>query len=320
MNYYVTFYSSDPSGIPNGWPKRMELESFDPGNEVIKTGEEVQAIVDSLALQKEIWNTLQSKFLSNNKAAYDTIGNLKTVTEKTTLSSVFFISHNLCDKCSWYQESENVTDETLTWNPVSEKYESIHTFWIDLKHGRFTSEDKITGVANYYPTITVDDVEKIEDTDYTVNYESGSISPITWDGSDNDVVVATSYFYATSSSYTFYVSAGKKVKIEDTEVQRSVNIPMDEHIVDFDVYVGATMVARRSYKCYKDYLNVSNRSYPIVPASGELTQDVQILRWDYPGAIFLKDETYSIRCSIRGDQPFTGEMFTVTCYGVSENV
>ena len=249
----------------------------------------------------------------DNMCSKDADNNILVVDQKTTASSIFFISHNYCDPCSWYAESVRISGEIMSWN--GSVYNSAHAYWIDLTHGRMTGEDSIS--SSYLPVVSVSGVVKTEGTDYTINYESGSVTPITWVGDTTDISVT--YSYASGSGFYFPVIAGKKVKIDDTEVQRSVNIALNQHIIDFDILVNGSRIGGRAYKNYKDYLNVSNKAYPIVPAGGELTQDVQILHWDYPGAIYLKNSTYSIRCKIRGDQPFTGEFFVVTCYGTSWN-
>ena len=264
----------------------------------------------------------------------DSSNNLVMVPEPRDGDKYNKFSINWCDKCSWYQSSTKVTTETLSDSGDGLTFNSANTHWIDMTHGRITDEDNIVAEAgsdNWIPVITVDDVEQTVETDYTINYENGTV---TFSSSQSGNVVKATYWYASSGTYALTVPAGKTLQLLRVEVQFSKNITLNDtmlftpkgyagvfapHLVPSPL-AATDLVALASpykYKNAKDYINESNGSHPLVPAWGELSDDVVILVWEYLSRTDLNgDAGMRIEVSMENDTVHTGEIAVLTFYGI----
>lgn len=244
---------------------------------------------------------------------------ISVVTNKTKQSSSMMVSHNYADPCTWYTEAGQQISGTLSWN--GSYYTSAHQNWIDLYHRRLTDEQKIQ--SNYKVSVWVDDVLKTEDIDYTINYNSGIVIPSTW--SDSGQNVKATYHYASGTSFYWQPVEGKKLVLSDTEIQRSMDINLSAQ--DFGWFeiqynhptYGWIVADSRRYGSYKDFINTSNRSYPLFPADMEIPVDVQIMRWDYLSLVTLPSSDYRICVRIENDTVYDGTLFVVTLYALFEN-
>ena len=242
---------------------------------------------------------------------------------------------NLCDKCTWYQQSVESVEEVLTPDGAYETYSAVHQFWIDLYHGRVSDEDDL--VADYSITVAVNDVEKTMDTpfgadsdgDYSVDPANGQITfhtPLT----GTDIVKAT-YHYAAGSEWIMAPSEGKDLQLLGAECQLSRNVAINDTI-QYSIwilgqYVGGPLgvpvkIKEKKYKTAADFINESNGAYPEVPAFGNgsrgLSQPVLIFPWLYKTKTVLHSEYgMEIRVSLAADQVCGGELAVVTFYCVS---
>lgn len=160
---------------------------------------------------------------------------------KPTGRGMILCSHNFCDPCTWWQNSQKLEGVTLqAVNGSRTLYRSPRKHWIDLFHGRVTREGSFN--AEYRPVVKVNGVEKKEGVDFIVDYEHGEvqfawINPFISDCDfspllpappamgmgpleETDVVTAT-FHHAGSSVWSIKPKAGKVIRVELTEVQHT---------------------------------------------------------------------------------------------------
>lgn len=225
------------------------------------------------------------------------------------------ISHDWTDPCTWYKQSTRVTGETLTLD-TGLIYDFANQNVIDLTHGRHTDEDD--DLAGRELNVYDNGVELVEDTDYTMNYESGKV---TLNASPTGPVTAD-YSYASGSAYIVGPDAGKVFSITRAELQFSKDVIMNGSFVDFEIWVynpydlpNKFLYKRKRYKNIKDIINGANLGQGVIPAIDGLTNDVLVFPFDY---VTTQDLTYStgaeLRIRINNDTPFSGEWATVTIY------
>ena len=172
---------------------------------------------------------------------------METVTSLTPGTEKYFFSPNICDRTSWYEDSTQVTEEALDDSGDQTTYNSDHTYWVDLKHGKVLGEDDVVAAT---PTLAVkvevqvggsgDWIEKTEnswgttDGDYDVDYAAGDVTfNSALQASDN---VRASYYYTNSTfKFTIAPTTGKRLKVNYVEVQFTTDInPTCD--VDFEIW------------------------------------------------------------------------------------
>lgn len=167
---------------------------------------------------------------------------------------VIYGSHNYCDPCVWYSESDRVVDKALSNNAGT--WESGDVNWITMTGGRLMDEDAISedqtifepgDPHGYLVKVTVDGVEKEEREpllssggDYTVDYENGTVTPITEDWTGQTVLA--SYSKAAGSGWILKPLPGKALVVSKSEVQFSKDISMTSAIV-MEAYGNVTYFA-----------------------------------------------------------------------------
>ena len=239
------------------------------------------------------------------------------------------VTHNFCDKCTWYQQAATATDETLTNTGDNLTFSSANTHWIDLTHGRFYLEDRITDRASYIPVIKVDGVTKVEDApfggtehDYAVDYVTGNV---TFHAAQTGTVTA-SYKYATSSLFIVSPTAGHYLLVKDSEVQFSSDVEMTD-TVNFQAWAynpadlpnKMPVSNKTNYKTIRNFIEEARGCYPVIPAIGGsvrgLTSSHVVFPFNYLQA---KKLTASLGVEIRvwldNDTEFGGTFGTATFY------
>jgi hypothetical protein len=278
---------------------------------------------------------------------FDGDGNIKFVTEQPIGTKIVIVSVNWCDKCSWYEGSTKVTEETLTDAGAGLTFNSSQDFWIDMRHGRITNEDGILAdnPGKWISTVTVDGVAKTESppgttsADYQIDYPNGNI---TFNSSQAGKLVKATYWYAVDGLFTLKPLPGKKLKILFVEVQFSKDIVLQGTMrfvargyagVFAPQYVPVPFAATdlieistpNLYKTAFDYVNESNGCYPIIPAFGGggwrgLSQEVLTLPWKYVTRTdLLSAAGMEIRITMENNVPQQGQLATATFYCISEN-
>ena len=259
----------------------------------------------------------------------------KVAVYKAEGSSTTKVSHDWTDKCTWYTESTQITDETLTL-VAGKNYSSTKQFWIDANHGRIYAEDSLTttgvplhfgGVRKYSVIVKDNGTTLTEDTDYTVNYEDGEVDLDAGYTAVGDIVAT--YYYAGGASFVMAPLVDKKMVIEHAELQFSKDIQM-QGAINFEVWVwnpdqvnypGQKMLYQKIvYKNMKDIINSANLGQGFIPAVGGLAQDVCVFPFNYATSKYFSYSTGAeLRITLDGDLPMTGEWGTATFYILSEN-
>lgn len=248
---------------------------------------------------------------------------LKVTPTKLEGSSTMLVSHNFCDKTTWYTESERVTSETLTVSGGTGNtvFTSEHEYWIDLTHGKVPYEHRIAG--DYCCVISVDDVPLTgaAETGFTIDYAAGTV---TFDSEQTGVVKAC-YHYAVGSGWSLTPDPGKILKIIGTHVKftTDTNLQMD-HAISFQLYIMGGAVPYGSPTIYNnmdDVIKCSMGESYRIPAFGVHTKEVLVLPFDY---ITSKDLPSSIGATIKiklasdSEIPGTMGMVTANCISVDE--
>lgn len=227
------------------------------------------------------------------------------------------VSHDWCDKTTWFGDSISVSGETLTDSGDGLTFNSTHTHWIDLTHGKFYKEDTI---ASSYQ-VKVYDNGVLQTTGYTVNYSLGTV---TFNASPTGPVTAD-YNYATTGTFYIKPSSGKSLHLEHAELQFSKDVFVDKAI-SFEVWAynpydlpNKVMVDVIKYKNEKDVINSSNLGQGYIPQFGNLPNDILVFPFNYAAVREMKSsQGVELRLSI-GDTPLTGSYATVSFYCLSED-
>jgi len=195
-----------------------------------------------------------------------------------------FVSHDVCDRCTWFGDSVRVEGETLTLD-TGDTYASVHAYWIDLSHGRKYQENLIS--SSYLPKVYDNGTELTEDVDYTINYEDGKVTFV----STPTGPVTADYSYENGSTFYVLPAANGNKLIEHTELQCSVDVNITTAI-EFQVWVynpydlpNKFQYETISYKNAKDYINGSNLGQGFIRAFGGPTRgidsDVMVFPFNY---------------------------------------
>lgn len=250
-------------------------------------------------------------------------------------SSATMVTHDWTDRCTWYTNSIQIADETLTLD-TGKTYNSSKTFWIDMVHGRVYGEDDLTigglplfmgGTRKYAVIVKDDGVVKVEDTDYTVNYEDGTV---TFDAGYTIIGdITATFYYSTDATFVLAPTPGKTLIIEHAELQFAKNVTFPTPI-NFEVWVYhpdqvtypgiKIMYQKISYKNIKDMINAANLGQGYIPAVGGLNNDVIVFPFNYATVKpFSSAIGAELRLTLDDNVPMGGEWGTATFYVLSEN-
>ena len=249
---------------------------------------------------------------------------------------VNIVSHDFCNKETWYQQSTAATNEALTDSGDGFSFGSAHPFWIDLNHGKVYLEDRISSTTypNKIPVVKVDGVTKTERApfatsggDYVINYKTGVV---TFAESQAGKAVTASYRYAGSSLFTIAPTTGKYLWVQDSEVQFSTDVVITATI-NFQAYMtnpadpgGAKIPASSltNYKNMRDFVDEARGVHPLVPAIGGSVRGLLnphlVFPFKYTQAKELRSSLgVEIRVWLTADVPYEGEFGTATFYCLS---
>lgn len=256
----------------------------------------------------------------------DDQGSVKITESPRSGSRKTIISHNFCDKTSWYRESTRIVGdgygEILVPSDGYQAFQSENTYWVDIKHGKIFGEDLIS--TSYEVLVTVDGSPQVEDQDYSIFYEDGYIN---FNQAQSDTAeVRAIYSKAGSSVFTISPDPGKKLRVLYTEIQfdtsGNINSPINFQGFGYNPYDLPNKIAygaRERYKSAKDLLGVANGGQS-VPAFGELNFPTVVLPFNYVATTDLKaSQGAEVRIWIDNDIQLEGAFGTMTAYCLSEN-
>jgi hypothetical protein len=277
-----------------------------------------------------------------NKRSAD--GKLKVAVEKSTNAKYTFISHNFCDKTTWYSDAVRVVLGTATDSGNHTRFNLPHTYIIDTCHAKLTREDQLVSRDgySYRVSVFVDGVEKTEQDphfasggDFLVDYAGGFITFLTpLDVGLCDKVRAT-YHYATTSIFKIRTPiADRDLQIDSVEVQISEDIVLNDSfeyqiylladIAAPGVYPPGTMIPYQTpivYKSVLDFLNDCNQSFPKYPALSTTTwrgtqSAAYVFDWNYVSSEEVPCAMYGAEIWMRmsHDVPNGGSFSTATFY------
>lgn len=272
-------------------------------------------------------------------------GSLRTAQTGRDGNEWIVASHNYSDPTTWFSTSERHNNEAmvdsgdgLTWTIASGRKP-----WVDLVHGKYLWEDDIH--TAYLVVVKVNGVTKTEDPmygserDFSVDYVNGTV---TFHASQAGSTVTVSYSHARSSVWVAAPKAGKKISVEDAEIQISADTSFNDVIrIGFWGYViaFAPQLAQSNGGPYPDTMKIELRSrrylkhhqildeargaYPVIGAVGGKGGHTSVM-YGYPMVYKTVSTLYSsagmeIRGSLENDIVFGGERATVTFYGVEED-
>lgn len=249
-----------------------------------------------------------------------------------------FYSPNWCDSTTWHHTSVRVVDEVLstadniTYTPATDRV------WIDMHHGKLAGERSLR--ASKGVEVKVDDVVKAHNTpgtsdgDFDVTYTDPPA--IVFNSAlSGTPEIKCSYNYMVDSCWIIVPDAGKRLVLMAVEVQFSSDIVLTTAAV-FEpwAYNPADLPNKfaipgmdRHYDTMVQYVQESQRSYPVIPKLGganwrAMPDDLHQFRWPYGEEavrIFNSSQGAELRIYLEGDTPFSGSYATASVYALSED-
>lgn len=232
---------------------------------------------------------------------------LKTCPVKLEGSSTLLVSHDFCDRTTWWSESATATTETLTTSDDL-TFQSAHEYWIDLEHSKVMYEDRIA--STYKPHVFVDTVEVT--TGFTVDYAAGTV---TFAEAQTSKTVTATYHYENGSNWIIKPATGKILKVLGTEVKFAKDVVFSggQQVV-YQIYAygypaGPTVV----YKSVRDFVVSAMGSVITIPAFGGLTNDVMVLPFSYVTSKEARaSQNIEIKIGLKNCEALTGEWACMT--------
>ena len=266
----------------------------------------------------------------SRKATLDSEGRVRQAHEpRKDGSGVVIVSYNWCDKRTWYQASTRKTGHTLTQD-TGLVYESGIANWIDLTHGRLYREDMVSAshLVNVY-----DDGEELTGRapfadsggDYVVDYAAGKVTL----AQAPSGVVTADFSHENGSLFKIQPAAGKRLWVEDSKVQFSTNIVLNDTVhfqawaYDPEDYPNKKAVtSATTYKTAGDYIDEAKNTLPQIPAFGGASRGLSQPTLTLPFQYLQLKELYAsqgleIRVWLENDTEFGGERATATFYCTS---
>lgn len=236
------------------------------------------------------------------------------------------VTYNWCDCRTWYQQSTRKTGHSLTLD-TGLVYDSGIQNWIDLTHGRLYREDTVS--ADYLVKVYDDGVELTERTpftdsggDYVVDYATGKVTL----AETPSGAVTADFSHENGSLFVISPTAGKRLWVEDSEVQFSTDIDIKDTI-HFQAWAynpedlpnKIPVTAKTTYKTAGDFVDEARGAYPQVPAFGGSSRGLSQPHLVFPFKYLQLKELFSsmgleIRVWLENDTEFGGERATATFY------
>lgn len=243
------------------------------------------------------------------------------------------ITHNWCDKTTWYSNATRVVDEVATVDTPYTVYKiTANRVMIDSYHGKITGEDHIVDSSgnSFRVVVKVNDVTKTERDphvgsggDYTVDYLNGKVT-FTSALQSGDVVKIT-YHYAGNSEYLITPAVAKSILIHQVEAQFTDDVVVNDSVV-FQLKVAGNPYGNPSvYKTMQDFVNEANGVFPSIPIIGGAgwrgsPKAIYTFPWNYIAMTEIKSSlAMSVSVKLQHDVPFGGTSATATFYCTSQD-
>jgi hypothetical protein len=258
-------------------------------------------------------------------------GSATVIPEPRQGSSLVVVTHNWCDKTTWYQQSDRIVGEILNDSGDGKTHQSANQHWIDMTHGKVYREDTIN--TQYLPIIKVGGVVKTERTpwkdvggDFTINYATGVVTFF----EVQTETVMVDYSSASSSLFTIAPNIGKILTVENSEVQFSADINMLDSIHfqpwafdSGDLPNKIPVAEKTTYKTIRDYVDEAAGVYPEIPSIGGASRGLNQPHVVFPFSYKTVKTLYSsmgleIRIQLDEDIGYGGEFSSATFYCTSK--
>jgi len=239
-------------------------------------------------------------------------GRLEVISyEPETGSSTSIPSHDWTDPTTWYQKSVPVVGEVPTLDTGS-VYDLASVNVIDVTHGKITGEWQM---APYAFTLTDNGVEKVEGTDYTVDYAAGKVTV-----NFTPTALVANYFKATTSHFEMAPDMGNLMRIRHAEIQFTEDVQMSP--IWFEVWAGfgTVLVEKNLFKGFKDIINIARGGTGKITNLAGMGGDLNVFPFNYDRVIDLKS-SLGMSLILRLDDdaaPMIGEWGTITFYTATE--
>ena len=240
---------------------------------------------------------------------------IKMAPTKLEGSSTLKVSHDFCDKTTWYTGSIRIENEILITQD-SLTYTALHDFWIDLEHGKVPYEDRVS--AEYVPVVKVNG--EIVTEGFVIDYANGEVI-FSQDMSGSEITA--SYSYANESTWNIAPDSNKILKILGTTLKFTNDILLGEgQYIMFQLFVMGNPYGEPTiYKNIKDIVKCTMASPTTIQGFGDITSEVTFLPFDYITSKDLKSSlNMEIRIWLSNHNPCSGEFGIVTanCLSINE--
>ena len=241
-------------------------------------------------------------------------------------------THNLCDPTTWYTESVAIEDEELSSSDGGYTWDSDHSNWIDLVHGKVLQEEDIEG--DYPIVIKVDSTEKTmrppfatdwsEGGDYYVVYSTGQV---VFQNAQTGTVTA-SYSYENGSGWYLTPANGKKLILEKAEIQLSTDVEMNStmcYAIQINLGSGYFDYGMTIYRSMWQIILEARGAYPQIPAIGTNARGTQVgvtgFPFIYQAARILSSSNPPTRIRVysENDVPYGGSHASGSFYCLSQS-
>jgi hypothetical protein len=256
------------------------------------------------------------------------------------------MTHNWCDKTTWYTTAIREVAEVATDLGAHTVYALANAPMVDVYHGKISGEDDLldSGGFSYRVVVTVNGQPKTErdphlptSGDFSVNYTAGQVTFFTT-LNPSDVVLVT-YHRVVNSIWRLTPKIGTVLKIARVEAQFSTDIEINDTIIFqarglVDAFAPQLMPGIPSgtiiplgspvvYKTMMDFINEANGAYPVIPALGTNWRGTPVsivtFPWDYNALTSIPAAAgMDIELRLVHDVPFGGYAATAAFYCLSE--
>ena len=246
----------------------------------------------------------------------DEYGRLSSVVQIPVGGGLRRISHNWCDKLTWWQESTHHPDTAATnTTPFLVYTISGGGGLIDLRHARMPFEDDVVAatvapngnpMTDIIPTVRVNGVALAQSNEdaasgndrYVIDYAAGTVTfAVARDPSDE---VTASFRRAGSSKFTVAPPTGKKWIIEDAEIDvaEDIDLTTEFRTVEYGSHPtltgGAVVPLRtRRYKKVRDFQAAARRFWGPLPSGFGGLGGVSVAAWTFEWDYSRADELYA---------------------------
>lgn len=287
-------------------------------------------------------------------ASLDLHGNTKTTNQIGIGGGFREISHNFCDKTTWWHGSLEVLNDSSTTSDMM-IYNLSRSGIIDVRHSKITFEDDLTEttvtpdgivMSNIVPTVKVNGVALdqsnedaiVGDDRYIIDYSTGMITFFLV-RTILDVVTAD-FRVSDSSIYVLAPVDGERIVLEDAEIDLSEDINLTSAFIttvygSHSVMTGGTMVPVqvKKYKTFHDFQSAARRFRGPIPVGFGGVGGILSPKWTFEWQYSRSDELYDtlnyvdlnldaskttrnrLEISIDGDAELGGSLITITFYG-----